>query len=63
VYVRVSLEETLPLQCDPNVPIWNLTFFDKTVSQDSGNPTSKEIQDPIVDPFPRDTEFVDTVSQ
>ena len=61
--VRVLLEKTLPLQCDPNVPVWNLAFFDKTVSQNSGNFASKEIQDPIVDPFPGYTEFVYTVSQ
>ena len=59
--VRVLLEKTLPLQCNPNVPVWNLAFFDKTMSQDSGNSASKEIQDPIVDPFPTYTEFVDPV--
>lgn len=61
--VRVLLEKTLPLQCNPNVPVWNLAFFDKTMSQDSGNSASKEIQDPIVDPFPTYTEFVDPASQ
>ena len=35
--IRVLLEKTLPLQCNPNVSFWNLAFFDKTMSQDSGN--------------------------
>jgi hypothetical protein len=61
--IRVLLEKTLPLQCNPNVSFWNLAFFDKTMSQDSGNFPSKEIQDPIVDPFSTDTEFVDPVPQ
>jgi len=61
--VRVLFEKTLPLQCNPNVPTWNLAFFDKTMSQDSGNSVSKEIQDPIVDTFPTYTKFVHPVSQ
>ena len=61
--VRVLLEKTLPLQCQPNVPIWNLSFFDKALRQDSGNSALKEIQDAIVDSLPPYPQFIDPASQ